>query len=115
MYHPHGYCYLWEPGLVWMHAASDVLIGAAYYCIPIILVYLVRKRRDLPFNWMFLLFAAFILACGTSHLMEVWNLWHANYVLSGGVKVVTAAASVGTAIMLARLVPVALRVARIAV
>jgi hypothetical protein len=20
---PHGYCYLWNPGIVWLHAVSD--------------------------------------------------------------------------------------------
>ena len=53
---PHGHCYLWKPGLVWLHLLSDVAIALAYYSIPITLVYFVRKRVDLPFNWIFLLF-----------------------------------------------------------
>jgi hypothetical protein len=57
---PHGYCYLWKPGLVWLHVLSDSLIAVAYYTIPSLLVYFVRKRRDLPFNWIFLLFGSFI-------------------------------------------------------
>ncbi len=47
---PHGHCYLWKPGLVWLHVMSDALIAIAYYSIPITLVYFVRKRDDLPFN-----------------------------------------------------------------
>jgi signal transduction histidine kinase len=68
----------------------------------------IRKRRDLPFNWMFVCFGMFILACGATHAMDVWTLWHATYWLSGAVKVVTAAASMSTAILLVRLVPEAL-------
>jgi hypothetical protein len=62
---PHGHCYLWKPGLVWLHIASDLLIALAYYSIPIMLIYFVRQRRDVPFDWIFLLFSSFIVACGT--------------------------------------------------
>jgi PAS domain S-box-containing protein len=105
---PHGYCYLWNKGLVWTHVLSDSLIALAYLSIPVALVYFIRKRRDVPFNWMFLCFGVFILACGATHAMEVWNLWHADYWLAGAVKVVTALASVSTAILLAPLIPRAL-------
>ncbi len=105
---PHGHCYLWTTGLVALHALSDALIVLAYYSIPITLLYFVRQRKDLKFHWMFLCFAVFILACGTSHLLEIWNIWHANYWLSGGIKAVTALASVPTAILLVKLIPKAL-------
>jgi len=105
---PHGYCYLWDRGLVWLHLVSDVLIALAYFSIPITLLYFVRKRRDLPFHWMFLCFGVFIIACGSTHVMEVWTLWHATYWLSGIVKATTALASVPTAILLVQLVPKAL-------
>lgn len=107
-FEPHGYCYLWNPGLVWLNVVSDSLIAAAYFAIPVILLWFIRKRRDLPFGWMFGLFGLFIVACGSTHLMEVWNLWHANYWLAGLVKAITAAASVPTAILLLNLVPRAL-------
>lgn len=104
----HGYCYLWRPGLVWLHVISDLLIALAYFSIPFTLVYFIRKRKDVPFNWMFICFGTFILACGATHAMEVWNLWHADYWLSGGIKALTALASVPTAILLVLLVPQAL-------
>jgi PAS domain S-box-containing protein len=105
---PHGYCYLWDPGLVWLHVISDFLIAVAYFSIPITLMYFIRKRKDVPFNWIFIFFGMFILACGATHVMEIWNLWHADYWLSGGIKVITALASVATAILLVRLIPHAL-------
>jgi PAS domain S-box-containing protein len=87
---------------------SDLLIALAYFSIPITLIYFIRKRRDLPFNWIFVCFGVFILACGATHAMEVWNLWHADYWLAGSVKVITAMASIFTAILLVRLIPQAL-------
>lgn len=104
-FHPHGFCYMWNPALVRLHAFSDGLIALAYFTIPITLRSLARKRADLPFPWMFFLFGTFIVACGATHLLEVWNLWHADYWLAGAVKAVTAVASVGTAILLVPLVP----------
>ena len=106
---PHGYCYLWAPGLVWLHVISDSLIFLAYMAIPCTLLHIVRRRKDLPFNWMFVCFGVFIVACGLTHAMEVWNIWHAMYWLAGLVKAVTAAASVLTAILLVQLVPQALK------
>src|SRR6202167_591848 len=105
---PHGYCYLWRPGILWLNAVSDSTITLAYYFIPLALLYFVRKRRDLPFHWMFLLFGLFIFSCGTTHLMEVWTLWHGTYRLAGLIKAVTAAASVATAIALVPMIPRAL-------
>ena len=104
----HGYCYLWRPEIVWLHVGSDALITLAYYSIPVSLVYFVRKRSDLPFHWMFLMFGAFILGCGTSHLMEVWTIWHGTYRLAGIVKLITAGLSVSTAVALVPLMPKAL-------
>jgi signal transduction histidine kinase len=104
----HGYCYLWRPEIVWLHVGSDVLITLAYYSIPISLVYFVRKRRDLPFHWMFIMFGAFILGCGTTHIMEVWTIWHGTYRLAGIVKLITAGLSLSTAVALVPLMPKAL-------
>ncbi|HEY9633022.1 MAG TPA: PAS domain S-box protein [Coleofasciculaceae cyanobacterium] len=105
---PHGHCYLWRHELVWLHVVSDSVIAIAYYSIPITLVYFVRKRVDLPFNWIFLLFGAFIIACGTTHVMEIWTLWHPTYWLSGFLKAITAVVSMYTAAELIPLVNQAL-------
>ncbi len=108
LYVPHGHCYLWRPALVGLHFSSDILIALAYYSIPITLVYFVRQRRDIPYPEIFWLFSAFIVACGTTHLLAVWTIWHSDYWLSGTVKAVTAAVSLYTAIALVPMVPKAL-------
>ncbi|AFY32126.1 sensor histidine kinase [Calothrix sp. PCC 7507] len=105
---PHGHCYLWKTGLVWLHIISDSLIALAYFSIPIALVYFVRKREDLPFKSILLLFGAFIISCGTTHIMEIWTLWHPTYWLSGFIKAFTAFISVYTALTLVPIIPQAL-------
>lgn len=103
---PHELCYLREPKLIWLHVISDSLIGAAYVSISLTLGYLVYKAsQGIPFHWVFLAFGLFIVSCGFTHFMEVWVIWEPIYWLSGYVKVVTAAASVATAIALFPLLP----------
>jgi PAS domain S-box-containing protein len=103
----HSYC-LRLPGLIRLHAASDALIALAYFMIPLSLAHLVRRRRDLEFAWMFLLFGVFILSCGTTHVLAVWTLWHPIYRFDALVKVVTAVSSLLTAFLLIRLAPQAI-------
>ncbi|MGC2855565.1 ATP-binding protein [Novispirillum sp. DQ9] len=105
---PHGICLVWRPELLWLHGLSDLLTALAYYSIPFALGVFAWRRRDLQFRWMFVLFGAFILACGTTHLMGLWTLWVPDYGLQGIIKAMTAAASVGTAILLWPLIPKAL-------
>ncbi len=102
---PQGFCYQWNSTLVWLHVISDTLIAVAYFSIPPILIYLVKKRRGLPFDWVFVCFGTFIVACGATHVMEVVTLWVPVYWIAGGVKVITALASLPTAALLMRAVP----------
>jgi len=105
---PHAHCYLFNRDLMRMHGGSDFLIGASYVSISATLVWFVlRARRSLPFHWITLAFALFIVACGSTHFMELWTLTaeHPHYWLSGWLKVITAIASVTTAVVLPPLVP----------
>jgi len=102
---PHGFCYLWDPRIVWLHVISDGLIALSYFCIPVVLFYFIRKSRDLPFSRIFWMFGTFILACGTTHLMEVWNVWHGSYLVAGVIKAITATVSVITVAALVQLAP----------
>jgi signal transduction histidine kinase len=111
---PHGHCYLWKPGLVWLHVVSDILIWLSYVTISTTLVYLVRRIRGMPFQWMYVAFGVFIIACGFTHFMEVWTVWRPVYWLAGGVKVVTAVASLATALLLPTLIPKAVALAHAA-
>ena len=101
---PHGHCYLWDPTILWMNVGSDAVIAISYFAIPLFLVLVVRRHRDLSFNGIFYLFALFIIACGTTHWMGIWTVWQPNYGLQGVFKVITACASLGTALALIPLV-----------
>src|SRR5579884_1129218 len=107
---PHGFCMRWQPNVVWLHVISDFFIVLAYFTIPILLAWVVRKRRDIPFNWMLLAFGTFIFACGATHVMGIVTLWIPLYRLEGMVKAVTAIASVSTAIALGYLLPFLLKI-----
>jgi signal transduction histidine kinase len=102
---PHGHCYFWQPGVLWLNAVSDLVIGLAYYSIPLVLFSFARRRKDLSFSWIFVAFGAFILACGTTHLLGVVTIWNAVYWLDGAVKAITAVASVAAAAALIQLTP----------
>jgi PAS domain S-box-containing protein len=105
---PHGFCLLWRPDLLLLNIGADSIIGLSYYAIPIALAYFVWKRRDIVFGWVFWMFAAFILACGTTHWFEIWTLWRPDYGVQGAIKLVTAVFSASTAVALALLMPRAL-------
>jgi signal transduction histidine kinase len=105
---PHGFCLLWEPGLIWTYALSDIGIGVAYSTIPLALAVFVRRRRDLVFRPLFWLFAAFIMLCGLSHWLDVLTLWVPAYGLEAIVKALTASVSLVTAVGLWWLMPRAL-------
>lgn len=91
-----------------MIASSDLLIATSYYLVPVFLVMFVWKRTELVSNGMFLMFSAFILACGTTHLMAIWTLWELVYWLDASVKAVTAGLSVATAVAVGPVIPKAL-------
>ncbi|MBX3444331.1 MAG: PAS domain S-box protein [Planctomyces sp.] len=97
-----------EPGWGWLHIVSDVAIWAAYMAIPIVLISLVRNRRDIPFSRVFWLFGAFIFACGLTHLLDAGVFWWPAYRFTGLVKLATAAVSWGTVVALMAIVPKAL-------
>lgn len=107
---PHGHCYLWQTGLVWLNIIGDATIAISYYSIPCLLVYFIFQRKDVPFNGVFLLFGAFIVACGTGHLMDIWTLWYPDYWIAAGLKAFTALISIYTAFALVYLIPLALKI-----
>ncbi len=107
---PHGHCYLWKPELLWMHVLSDSAIFLSYASIPVALAIFANKRKDMPFSWVFILFSVFIIACGFTHLLAVVTVWQPAYWLTGVVKIITAIASVSTAIVLFPLLPKALAI-----
>lgn len=104
-YMPHGQCYLWQTPLIWLHVVSDLFIAIAYFSIPAMLIYFVWKRSDVPFFNFFILFGAFIILCGTGHLLDIWTLWHPAYWVSGFERAMTALVSCFTALKMVTFLP----------
>ena len=109
-YMAHGYCLLWKPWLVSLHAGSDILISLAYFAIPFAIWIFMRRRPDLELRSLAHLFAAFIFWCGMTHILNIVTLWYPIYETQGVVKGVTAAVSVFTAILIFPLIPRALAI-----
>ncbi len=107
-YMAHGFCFLWNPGLVRLHVVSDIATGTAYYAIATAIFYFVYKRRDLPFLGMFVLFGIFILSCGTTHFLAAYTVYSPLYWHEGVVKAITALLSIGAAVFLIPLMPKAI-------
>lgn len=101
----HGKSYLWNTDVLWLNVVGDGFIALAFYSIPFFLILIARRRKDLKFHWLFLMFGAFIFACGTTHLLAIYTIWTPVYRLEAFLKILTAIASVGTALQLAYLIP----------
>lgn len=102
---PHGHCLLWREDLLFLTLVGDGLTVIAYGIIPIALIYLVKKRKDLEFDKVFVLFAAFIAFCGLTHFVSMINIWHGYYYIQGLMKFTTGLVSITTALVLWRLMP----------
>lgn len=105
-YMPHGECWLWNRQLVTMHVVSDFLIFVSYVAIAFTLTVIIDRcgdRVSYPLLWYG--FAAFIVSCGFTHLMEVVNTFLPYYFLAGYIKIVCAVTSLGTAVALLKLAP----------
>ena len=107
-YMAHGYCFLWEQRLVWLHAMSGILTGLAYFSIPISMVYFLFKRRDFPFTPTAVVFTLIFFSCGITHFLSAYTIFDPLYWQEGYVKAATALISIIGAIMFIPMIPKAL-------
>lgn len=102
---PHGHCFLWEPYILWPLVVSDLFIALSYFSIPLALVIVILKRKEKKLYNISLLFALFIFSCGIGHLVDIWNIWNSNYVLSTSIRIFTAITSFATAVVIWKMIP----------
>lgn len=95
----------WPPELLSIYLVSDAVIGLSFYAISAALIYLARKRNSNEFNWVFMMFAVFIMAGGTATFVSLWSILHPHPWLAAGVNIVTAISSFATALLLWPLLP----------
>ncbi|MEM6335414.1 MAG: PAS domain S-box protein [Bacteroidota bacterium] len=107
---PHGHCYMWTPDVLWPNVIADALIAASYFSIPLVLIVFARRRPDVKAHGLLFMFAAFIILCGITHLIEIYNVWNGAYRLAGFVKLATGAVSVITAVSLWPVLPGAIAI-----
>jgi len=109
-YLPHGYCFTWTPTLLWSMVTADAVVALSYFSIPAVIVAFLRRRPDVPYRWVAVLFSVFIFACGTTHVMDIWTIWTPDYGLHAVTKMFTAVVSVATAVGLWPLLPKILKI-----
>ena len=105
----HGHSYLWQPELIWLHVTYNSLIALFYYSISLLVFYVVRQRQDLPYVGILKMFGAFTLVGGTTHLIDIWTLWHPNYWLAGAIEAIAAVIALFAVLLLVLLLPKLLR------
>lgn len=109
-FYAHGYCLSWDPWLIGLHAGSDLAIFSAYTAIPVAILIYLHKRPKLELKALGRFFAAFIFWCGLTHLVAMITLWIPIYDLQAVIKIITAAISIATAVIIFRLMPAALAI-----
>ncbi len=97
---PHGHCFLWNPGLLWSMVLGNAVIALSYFSIPIALLVTMRRQQSRHMKWVFVMFSAFIFACGMTHVIRIVTIWYPDYYLEAVVMVATAVVSATTAIAL---------------
>ncbi|WP_426667496.1 sensor histidine kinase [Mucilaginibacter sp. McL0603] len=102
---PRWHCGTWTDFHGWLYIVSDLFIWAAYFAIPFLLFRIINKRKDIPFPRIIWLFIAFILLCGTTHLIDAMIFWWPAYRLSATVRFITAVASIFTVFALYKILP----------
>ena len=107
---PHGYCFSWNPALLWTFVSSDAIISVSYFSIPFALLYFSFKRPDIQQRKFIALFGLFIVSCGITHIFEILTIWSPIYWANALSKSITALVSLITAVMLWRIMPAALNV-----
>ena len=104
---PRWHCGNWSEFHGWLYIVSDLLIWSAYFTLPLVIIKYVARRSDAKFVKLYFLFAAFILACGATHLLDAVTFWYPVYRLSALLRFTTGVISWVTVFYIIRYLPVA--------
>lgn len=104
------HCGHWTDFHGWVYIIGDLLVWSAYFAIPLIIVMYVSRKRTagIRFQRIYLLFASFILACGSTHLIDALIFWYPVYRFSALARVATGIISWTTIYYLVKSLPTAL-------
>lgn len=102
---PRWICGEWSSFHGWLYIGSDIAIWLAYFIIPVIIIYFIQSKPNIPFSPVFWLFGAFILLCGITHLLDAIIFWWPGYRISALFRFLTAVVSFATVFALIRDLP----------
>ncbi|MGA9587047.1 MAG: HAMP domain-containing sensor histidine kinase [Terracidiphilus sp.] len=105
---PHAVCWRQDPQLIWTMAITNAITFLSYLSICVTLFYLARKTgRAIARDWIFFLvgFALFIVACGSTHLLEVITTWIPVFWADAWTNIITAILSGYVAFQIIRRAP----------
>ena len=105
---PRWHCGNWTEFHGWFFIISDLLVWSAYFAIPLIILKFISRKTDAKFVRAYFLFAAFILACGSTHLLDAITFWFPAYRLNALVKFITGVISWITVFYTIRILPEAM-------
>lgn len=73
---------MFDDTVIWWDTLGNYLTAGSYFIIPMVMtIWVWRFRARLYFqeSILFLHFALFVILCGASHLVHIWNWTHADY------------------------------------
>ena len=106
---PRWHCGNWTGFHGWLYIISDLLIWSAYFAIPLVILKYISRKVNARFVRLYFLFAAFILACGATHLLDAITFWFPAYRLNALVRFVTGVVSWITVFSIIRILPEAMK------
>jgi signal transduction histidine kinase len=103
---PHAVCWNQDQNLIWTMVVTNSITFLSYLTICVTLFYLVRRTRGavVAREWAFFLvgFGIFIVACGSTHLLEVITTWIPIFWVDAWTNIITAIFSAYVAVEFAR-------------
>ncbi len=107
---PRWFCGEWSDFHGWLYIISDLMIWLAYFLIPVIILqYFTGKKDVIQFTRVYLLFATFILLCGSTHFVDAMMFWVPMYRLNALIRLATGIVSLFTVYHLFRILPQAFK------
>jgi PAS domain S-box-containing protein len=99
------HCGYWSDFHGWLYITSDIMIWAAYFTIPLLILKYISNKKNIRFHQAYVFFAAFILLCGLTHLIDAIMFWIPVYRINALVRFFTAIISWLTVYHLFKLLP----------
>ena len=95
----------WSSFHGWFYIISDLCIWAAYYAILFLIIRMISKKQKKQFSKIYWLFATFILACGSTYLLDAITFWYPIYRLNALARCITATVCWVTVVHIFKLLP----------